>query len=116
MRKQQMTLSEQAALMWPMLALAARNQQILSYAAVEGFTGIARQGLGESLGLIHGYCKGHGFPYLNVLVVSQVTGLPGEGFPEKMEPVQILAEQAKVFVFDWYAHDKPRPQDFDSQK
>jgi len=48
MGKQQMTLSEQAALMWPMLALAARNQQILSYAAVEGFTGIARQGLGES--------------------------------------------------------------------
>jgi hypothetical protein len=38
MGKQQMTLAEQAALMWPILALAARNQQILSYAAVEGFT------------------------------------------------------------------------------
>jgi hypothetical protein len=31
MGKQQMTLAEQAALMWPMLALAARNQQIQSW-------------------------------------------------------------------------------------
>ncbi len=32
-----MTQAEQAVLLWPMLALAARTQKILSYAAVEGY-------------------------------------------------------------------------------
>jgi hypothetical protein len=116
MEKQHITQAEQAVLMWPMLVLAARSQQILSYSAVEGFTGIVRQGQHTALGLIHAYCKKRGWPLLNALVVNQDSGLPGEGFPEKMEPVQILTEQAKVFVFDWSGHDKPRPQDFDIQK
>src|SRR6267378_7991319 len=106
MEKQRLTQAEQAVLMWPMLALAARTQQILSYGAVEGFTGIARQGLNHALGLIHTYCKKRGWPLLNALVINQDLGLPGEGFPEKMEPVQILTEQAKVFAFDWSGHDK----------
>lgn len=116
MEKQRMTQAEQAVLMWPILTLAARTQQILSYSAVEGFTGIARQGQNQALDLIHGYCQQHGFPLLNVLVISQETGLPGQGFPEKMEPVQILTEQARVFVFDWSGKDKPRPQDFETSK
>ena len=113
MEKQRLNQAEQAVLMWPMLALAARTQRILSYGAVEGFTGIDRRGLNKALGLIHAYCKKRGWPLLNALVVTQETGLPGEGFPEKMEPVQILAEQNKVFVFDWSGHDKPRPQDLE---
>jgi hypothetical protein len=116
MEKQRMSQAEQAVLLWPMLALAARNQQILSYARVAGLTGIAQQGLGEALNLIHQYCKRHGHPLLNCLVVSRETGLPGEGFPEKLDPTQIFTEQAKVFVFDWSGHDKPRSQDFDGQK
>jgi hypothetical protein len=114
MEKQRMTHAEQAVLMWPMLALAARTQLILSYRAVEGFTGIARQGLSNALGLVHGYCRRRGFPYLNAIVVNQETGLPGEGFPENMSQIQLLVEQAKVFVFDWSSHDKPRTEDFQS--
>jgi hypothetical protein len=53
MEKERMTQAEQAVLLWPMLALAARTQQILSYAAVEGYTGIASHGLNLALGLIH---------------------------------------------------------------
>ena len=41
MEKERMTQAEQAVLLWPMVALAARTQQILSYAAFEGYTGIA---------------------------------------------------------------------------
>jgi hypothetical protein len=111
MKKQHLKQAEQAVLMWPMLVLSANTQQILSYDAVGGFTGIARQGLHEALGMIHGYCKKRRWPFLNVLVVNRNTGLPGKGFPEKMTSVQILTEQNKVFVFDWYGHDKPRPQD-----
>ena len=54
--------AEQAVLLWPMLALAARTQQILSYAAVEGYTGIARHELKSALGLVHDHCQRRGWP------------------------------------------------------
>ena len=112
MEKEPMTQAEQAVLLWPMLALAARTQQILSYAAVEGYTGIPRHGLNRALGLIHGYCKRRGWPLLNTIVVSQQSGMPGEGFPEDLSPLEIKVEQGRVFLFDWSGHDKPRPDDF----
>jgi hypothetical protein len=109
----QMTQPEQAVLLWPLLALAAHNQQILSYSDVQGFTGIAQHGLGESLGLIHRYCERQHFPCLNVIVVKRDTGLPGDGFPRKdVTPEEIFVEQARVFVFDWSSKEKPRSSDF----
>jgi hypothetical protein len=109
----QMTQPEQAVLLWPLLALAARNQQILSYSDVQGFTGIVQHGLGQSLGLIHHYCEQQHFPRLNLIVVNRETGLPGEGVPGKeMTPEQIFVEQARVFVFDWSSKEKPRANDF----
>ncbi len=109
-----MTQPEQAVLLWPLLTLAARNQQILSYSDVQGFTGIAQHGLGQSLGLIHHYCERQHFPCLNVIVVNRDTGLPGEGLPGKkdMTPEQIFIEQSRVFVFDWSSKEKPRANDF----
>ena len=79
MEKQRLTQAEQAVLMWPMLALAARTQQILSYGAVEGFTGIARQGLNHALGLIHIYRKKRGWPLLNAIVINQDSGCLARG-------------------------------------
>jgi hypothetical protein len=111
MEKEGMTAAEQAVLLWPLLALAARTQQILSYAAVEGYTGIARHGLNRALGLIHDYCQRRGWPLLNTLVVSQQSGMPGEGSGGP-NPSEIKVEQGKVFLFDWSGHDKPRPHDF----
>lgn len=107
-----MTLAEEAVLLWPLLALAARTQQILSYAAVEGYTGISRHQLNLALGLIHNYCKQRGWPLLNALVVSQQSGMPGEGFPAELSSLEIKVEQGRVFLFDWSGHDKPRPRDF----
>jgi hypothetical protein len=115
MEQQHLTQAENAVLMWSISVSAARNQQIISYAAIEGFTGIDRIGQNQALGLIQSYCKRRSWPFLNCLVVSQVTGLPAEEFREKMDPVQILTEQAKVFVFDWAGHDKPRPQDLQTE-
>jgi hypothetical protein len=112
MEKERMTQAEQAVLLWPMLALAARTQQILSYAAVEGYTGIARHGLNRALGFIHDYCKRRGWPLLNTIVVSQQSGMPGEGFPEDLSPLEIKVEQGRVFLFDWSGHDKPHLDDF----
>jgi hypothetical protein len=116
MENERMTQAEQAVLLWPLLALAARTQQILSYAAVEGYTGIARHGLTRALGLIHDYCKRRGWPLLNTIVVSQQSGMPGEGFPGDLSPFEIKVEQGRVFLFDWSGHDKPRPNDFQGVK
>jgi hypothetical protein len=112
MENERMTHAEQAVLLWPLLALAARTQQILSYAAVEGYTGIARHGLKRALGLVHDYCKRRGWPLLNTLVVSQQSGMPGERFSEDLSTLEIKVEQGRVFLFDWSGHDKPRPDDF----
>jgi hypothetical protein len=105
---------EQVALLWPLLALAARNQQILSYADVQGFTGIAQVGLGPSLGLIHRYCERQNFPCLNLIVVTREFGVPGDGVPGGPMPhEEIFRQQARVFVFDWPNKEKPRANDFD---
>ena len=111
MAQQGLTHAEQAVLMWSILVSAARNQQIISYAAIEGFAGIDRTSQNLALGLIRSHCQRHSWPLLSCLVVSQVTGLPGDGLPEDMTPIQIMLEQAKIFVFDWSGHDKPLPAD-----
>ncbi len=108
MAKPKMTQAEQAVLLWPMLALAARTQQVLTYSDVAGFTAIEARGLDNALGRIHAYCKRRGFPLLNSIVVQRGTGVPGEGFPDKMTPTQTLVEQAKVFTFDWSARGANR--------
>ena len=112
MENERTSHEDQAMLLWPLLALAARTQQILSYAAVEGYTGIARHGLKRALGLVHDYCKRRGWPLLNTLVVSQQSGMPGERFSEDLSTLEIKVEQGRVFLFDWSGHDKPRPHDF----
>ena len=95
-----------------MLVLAARNQQLLSYARVASFTGIAKEGLTDTLGLIHSYCRKNNYPLLNCQVVSRATGLPAEDFPEKMDRVAMKVEQAKVFDYDWARREKPDAYDF----
>ena len=112
MEKMELSQAEQAVRVWEMLVLAARNQQLLSYARVASFTGIAKEDLTETLGLIHNYCRKNNYPLLNCLVVSRVTGLPGDDFPEKMDRVAMKVEQAKVFDHDWGRSEKPDAYDF----
>jgi len=109
----QLNQPQQAMLIWPVLALAAQMQRVLTYGELEGYTGIAAQGQHTALGLIHDYCKRKDYPILNAIVVSAKTGFPGDGFPEKeATPTELLVERARVFAFDWSAKDKPRSEDF----
>lgn len=105
--------AEQAARIWPMLALAARTHQILSYKDVEGFTGIPRYGQGGALGLIHRYCEFNKFPHLNFIVVEQESRLLGHGAPKIMTAEELLTEQAEILAFDWTSKPKPRAEDFE---
>ena len=108
-----MTQAEQAVLLWPVLALAARMQRILTYGELQGYTGIAAQGQHTPLGLIHAYCERKTYPTLNVIAVSAETGFPGEGFPKPMSEVEHLIERARVYAFAWPSKDKPRKEDFE---
>lgn len=108
-----MTNSERAQQLWPLLVLAARNQQVLGYAMIEQMTGIARQGLGQPLGSIYYYCKRQDLPLLNLLAISQKTGKPGF---EVLKNMDLPTAQARVFLFDWLSHGIPSTQDFDEAR
>jgi hypothetical protein len=113
-----MTQAQQAMLIWPVLALAARMQRVLTYGEIAGLTGIAAVGQGKALWMINRYCKRKHYPCLNTIAVSghgNRVGFPGDGEPDEMAPERSLIERAKVFAFDWTstAVDKPRPADFE---
>jgi len=107
-----MTHSEQAALIWPVLVLAAKMHLVLTYGDLEGYTGIMALGQGNALGLIHSYCEHRGHPHLNAIVVAADTGVPGTGYPSERTLAELLAEHMRVFGFDWSSAEKPRSQDF----
>lgn len=104
-----MTIYERAAQIWPMLALAARNRQILTYDVVGRLIGVPQHGLAQLLGPIQSYCLQHELPALTSLVVSKATGIPGTGFIAAQD---IPGAQAKVFEFDWLSHSTPDSNEF----
>jgi hypothetical protein len=102
---------ERSLQLWPLLAFAARSQKILSYRLIQQLTGIPRQGIGAFLGPLQDYCKRRNLPPLTALVVNEVTGLPGHGFTESRN--NVLAEQSRVFVFDWLGRGAPKLTDLE---
>jgi hypothetical protein len=71
-----MTNQQRAVQLWSVLALAARNQQLLSYTVVERLVGVPQYGLAPILGAIYAYCKRENFPPLSVIVVETTTVYP----------------------------------------
>jgi alkylated DNA nucleotide flippase Atl1 len=95
-----MTKFEKAAQLWPVLAFAAHNRQVLTYGLIGQLIGVPAVAVGQTLGPIQSYCKTQKLPGLTALVVHEQDGLPGEGFTAS-ELKQVFAEQARVFGFDW---------------
>jgi hypothetical protein len=115
----QLNNPQQAMLIWPVLALAARMQKVLTYGDIEGLTGVMAVGQAEALGMINRYCKRKHYPLLNTIAVlgqGERAGFPGEGEPDRLTNAQYLEERARVFAFDWTgkAVHKPRPEDFEA--
>jgi hypothetical protein len=73
---------------------------------------IAQPGIGKMLSPIQRYCKNHGLPRLTSIVITEKSGLPGEKFTEDSGPGDIFADQAKVFVYDWFTRKAPTSEDF----
>ena len=101
-----LTKFEKAAQLWPVLTLAARNRQILTYGLVGQLIGVPPIAVGQTLGPIQSYCKREKLPGLTALVVHEQDGLPGEGFTAS-ELKQVFVEQARVFGFDWLKSGPP---------
>lgn len=106
-----MTRSERAAQIWALLALAARNRQLLTYDLVSRAIGAPRAAIGGWLAPIQEYCRNRELPPLTVLVVSEQSGLPGGGFNASEN---VPEAQANVFSHDWLAANAPSPADFET--
>ena len=93
-----MTREQRAQQLWSVLALAATNRQVLTYDIVAKLTGVIRPSIGDFLRPIQQYCTENQFPPLTVLVVSELTGLPGEGF---IAAADVPAALIQVFSKKW---------------
>ena len=106
-----MRVSERAAQIWSVLALASKNRQVLTYDILSRLIGVPRPGLGQLLEPIQSYCLINKLPPLTILVVGESTGMPGEGFIAAQD---IPKTQMEVFDFDWLAHGAPSAEDFEN--
>lgn len=104
-----MKIAERAAQIWSVLALAARNRQILTYPLLSRLIGVPAPGLGQLLEPIQSYCLLKRLPPLTIIVVSSDTGLPGSGFTAASD---IPRKQHEVFATDWLAHGAPSSEEF----
>lgn len=106
-----MRVNERAAQIWPVMALAARNHQVLTYGIVGGLIGVPRQGTGQLLEPIQSYCILRDLPPLTALVVSTKSGLPGRGF---IAAEDVPREQLRVFSHDWLEEHTPTPEELEA--
>ena len=104
-----MQAHERAAQMWPLLSLAAKNRQVLTYELVGKLIGVPHFGLARLLEPIQSYCLVHNLPALTVLVVNGATGRPGDGFIAA-EGGDVCSEQQRVFKHDWLETPTPTPE------
>src|SRR5437867_8195464 len=106
-----MTRAERAQQLWSLLALAATNRQILTYDMVARLTGVVRPSIGDFLRPIQQYCTEKGLPALTSLVVSELTGLPGDGF---IAAADVPAEPSQVFRHAWLNAQAPTVEELEA--
>lgn len=103
-----MHVEERGMQVWSVLALAARNRQVLTYGIVSKLVGVPQHGLANVLDQVQRYCMQKSLPPLTVLVVSKESGVPRSGFTAAED---IPKSQVAVFEHDWLAGEVPTPQD-----
>ena len=106
-----MTRTERAQQLWSLLALAATNRQVLTYGMVARFTGVVRPSIGDFLRPIQQYCSENQLPPLTSLVVSEQTGIPGEGF---IAAADVPAAQMRVFHHHWLETNAPSAEQLEA--
>lgn len=94
-----MTREQRAQQLWSILSLTATHRQMLTYSIVESITGLHRAGIGDALRPVQQYCSEQGLPPLTCLVVSQDSGLPGDGC--LTSPAALPGALLRVFSHTW---------------
>ena len=75
------TLHQVAYAAFPVLVKTATNQSTITYRDLaDQIETHAYYVLPRALGHIWSWCDDHGYPHINALVVSQITGIPGRGY------------------------------------
>jgi hypothetical protein len=95
---------QRAQQLWSILALAARNRQLLTYDMVGKACGLPAPSLGDFLRPIQQYCLEKALPPLTSIVVGKDAGVPGDGF---LAAQDVPKAQSDVFAKDWLAEDAP---------
>lgn len=106
-----MKREERAVQLWSILAMAASNRQVLTYDLVARLTGVVRPSIGDFLRPIQQFCEENHLPPITVLVVSEQSGTPGEGF---LAAADVPAAQMKVFAHRWLDAPAPTAEQFAS--
>jgi hypothetical protein len=83
---------------------------LLAYDELSELIGVPRPGLGQLLEPIQSYCILKERPPLTSLVVSEVSGLPGEGF---IAAANVSEAQARVFEYKWMGAHVPTPDELE---
>jgi hypothetical protein len=102
-----------ATFAFPIVAKAAWHKMDITYAdlAMEITKAAAvpcsPRELGMPLGMICDWCLSNGMPPLNVIVVRNDIGVPGDGCP-----VDYYEHKDAVYQFDWYRQTYPKGLDF----
>lgn len=104
-----MTLEQRAQQVWSVLVFAAREQKLVSYGMLSKMTGMPNTS-GNVLYYIYCYCKQNHLPLLNLLVINQPTGRPGDDCPGDLSDLH--AQQSRVFIYDWLSHSSPTDEMF----
>ena len=100
---------DQTACIWPLLVLAAKNRQVLTYDILGRLLGVPASDLGRLLEPIQSHCILKGLPPLTSIVVSDRTGMPGDGF---IAADNLPQAQAETFLFDWLGCPVPSREDY----
>jgi hypothetical protein len=106
-----MKKAERAAQIWPLLTLCASRGMLLAYEELSELIGVPPPGLGQLLEPIQSYCILKHLPALTSLVVSSVSGLPGEGF---IAAADVPEAQARVFEYKWMGSQVPGPEELEA--
>jgi len=97
-----------------LLVVAAKERKSYTYGDIANILGMGGAGvLAQFLGPIMWYCDNQEpkLPPLTVLVVNQVTGLPGEGLTT-LENVN--EDRERVFAYDWFSIEPPETKHFEA--
>lgn len=80
---------------------------MLTYDLLSHLIGVPRMGLGQMLEPIQSYCILNRLPALTSLVVSEESGVPGQGF---IAAHDVPREQGRVFNHDWLGQISPNEE------